>query len=525
MAVCVGAILAVLPTRTLGFVHDDRALIANSDKLGDLSTLPTALVSDLFWLSDGVRPSPYWRPWISLSYYLDHLLGDGEAWAFHLHNGLLAVLLALVIWLSCGRGGRGALVAGLVLLHPAFVEPVANVTARTDLYVALLGTVAVLWRSRFGTPALVLALLCKETAVLIPLIWMLQDLGTGERVLHSLRRAGRGLGLVAGWLGLRALFVGGRATGALWEGWGGIPGRLGVAAQRLAAPGPGPRPDVDLSHLSPLPASVGLLVSVSLAAVCIWVARRSGSRVGVALAMVLGPLVLTAGLAGPNIRMADGLLAWALVGVGLLLGQLPRPALACLVPVVAVLAAGHQARVRVWQSPETLWRAALAATPEDPRVQLKAGRIALQTRPRAALALSRPIQSHPDARLRREGHELASRALFAAQRSAEDDALLRTHLRAAAQPQDAEAGWACQARCVWDDLPGDAQAATRADVCLAAVALGHASGDVWNTLGILRAQQGDLQQAEIAFANAVALEPDRPVFEQNLAEARRLSAP
>ena len=506
--------LLTLPVLRLGFVHDDRSLIEHSPRVGDLATLPRALVSDLFWLSDSVRPSPYWRPWVTFTYYLDHLVGGGGPGVYHLHNGLLAVVLALVVWWAAGKRWQGAVVAGLVVLHPSFVEPVANITARTDLYVALLGTAAVVLPRRWGLVALGLALGCKETAILVPALWALQGLGRGWRSAWAESRWGW---LVVGvWLVVRSLLVGGRSAGAPWEGWGGIPGRLGMALQRMVAPSGGPRPDVDLAGVPDVGMWVGGLLVVVVAGAFVALAWRRRDQVAVALAMVLGPLLLTSGLAGPGIRMADGLLAWPLVGVGLVLARLPGRGLGFLVPVVAVLAWGHSQRLAVWSSPETLWHAALVERPDDPRVQLKLGRVVLEGAPRKALLLAGPVQAHADARLRREGHELAARALLLEREPGEDD-LLREHLRAAAVADDREAGWAYGALCVWDDQhPG------RVAVCETAIALGGATGDVWNTLGIAVAGQGDMGAARDAFAAAVALEPGRQEFKDNLARAEVL---
>ncbi len=518
------ALFSVAPVRGLGFVHDDRTLLENSSKVGDWSTLPQALRSDLFWLSDSVRPSPYWRPWISASYYLDHGVGGGSPQAFHVHNAILGVLLAFLVWSVAGRGRRGALASALLLLHPAFVEPLANITARTDLYVALLGLLAVFGPRRARLPAFGLALLCKETAVVIPALWVVQHLQQGRGLAEALRRCLPGFGVLVGWLALRGSLVGGRAAGPPWEGWGGLPGRLGVALLRMVAPGPGPRPDVDLSQLPDLPAAVGVGVAAALSAgLAVWAVRRR-STPALVLLTALMPLLVTTGLAGPGIRMADGLLAWPLAAMVLLVGFLPDRVAVLWLPLVAFLAVGHGARVAVWSSPETLWSAALQATPHDPRVQLKAGRVVLPHNARTALRLSSEVQQHPDPRLRREGHELAARALLAVDRNPDEDRLLLLHLRQAADPLDPEAGWACQARCVWDDGPTPAAVPRRRAVCEAAIAHGSATGDVWNALGILLAEAEDWPAVVHAFEQAVALDPTRREFHDNLQRARTMAA-
>lgn len=523
VAVLVAALLSVAPALQGGFVHDDRGLIEDSPRIGDWSNFLEALGSDLFWLSGSVRPSPYWRPWVTATYFVDHALGDGAAWVFHLHNALLAVILAVLLWWLGGRRAAGAIGALLVLLHPAFVEPVANITARTDLYVAVAGVAALVCPKRWRLALLAVALGCKETAILIPALWVLQSLAGGWRKAWRDSRAG--WALVAGWLVARGLLVGGRATGPPWDGWGGLPARLGTALWRIVAPGSGPRPDVDLSHLPDMGAALGLLVAAAVVGGIGWLAWRGRTWLAVGLGTVLFPLLLTAGLAGPGIRMADGLLAWSIAGAGLLLLQLPSRAVVVLAPLVGLLAVGHVQRMAVWRSPETLWSAALSATPDDPRVQLKAARVVLAEAPSRARTLAGGILAHPDPRLRREGHEVIARAwLLEPVLSAEGARDLRAALRHAADPTDREAGWACAARCVWDDAPTVSPTPDRVAVCRAAVDRGEATGDVWNTIGMLAAEAGSLDAARDAFATALELEPGRAAFRTNLELADRLLA-
>ena len=80
-------VIALLYGRAVGFpfVYDDGALIESNRALADLSTLPEALTHDLFHFSS-VRTSPYWRPAVTASYYVDHAVGGGAPWAFHLSN-------------------------------------------------------------------------------------------------------------------------------------------------------------------------------------------------------------------------------------------------------------------------------------------------------------------------------------------------------------------------------------------------------------------------------------------------------
>jgi len=509
------AVLLAAPTLTLGFVHDDRALLEGNARLADLSTLPTALFSDLFWLADGVvRPSPYWRPAVTLSYYVDQLVGGGAAWAFHLGNAVAFILLAVVA-LRAFRGPAAGLAVCCALVHPLFIEPLANITARTDLFVALFGTLALLAPKRWRLLPLALALGCKEVAVLIPGLFWLQARGEGKGTRDCAVDAAPGMAVVLAFVGARQLLVGGRSAGPPWEGWADLPARYVHALARFVWPGAGPRPDLDLSHLPDVPMVVGLLFAVVVFTVPIVLARRT--QVAVPLAIVLWPPLVTAGLVAPGLRYADGFAAWPLVGAGWLLSYVPGRAGWGLVLVMMLAYQGHPDKLASWASPDTLWSAALEANPNDPRVQLKAGRVRLANHPEEALTLSRGAQSHTDPRIRREGHELAARALLLMKRSSQEDLDLREHLRIAADPHDLEAGWACAARCVWDD-----QAPDRWQMCETAVARDASTGDVFNNMGVMRAQAKDYPSAREWFAQAVALEPDRSEFQDNLAKVDRL---
>ncbi len=520
--VLAGALVgAALPALRLGFVHDDRVLLEGNPLLADTGNLWTALQSDLFWLARGnVRPSPYWRPWVVLGYFWDHFWGGGAAFAYHVTNSVLYVLLGLLAWWFAGRGWRAVLPVLLVMLHPAMVEPLANITARTDLWVAVWGTLSLCASGPLAFLALALALASKETAVILPWLWVLRDKSVGKTWRESVRSALPAGVLAAAWLLLRRAVVGGRGEGPSARGLSEIPARLGHYVQWLVWPDAGPTPDLDLYSLPAASPAAGMVIAVCTALLGVLVARplRQGpAHAALAVQLVLWPLLLVSGLVSAGIRHADGFLAWPLVAVAALLARLPTRAHLGLVAVVMGLAVGHSARVAAWTSPETLWQAAVAAHPTDARILLKAARVDLALDPARARERAAPATQHPDPRFAREGHEVMARAILLAPPS--ESASWRPHLRAAADPNDPEAAWACATRCVLDDAPVAEGEHSRMTVCQAAVVLGEAWGDVWNTLGLLYAGQGDLRAARQMFANAVQSEPDRVAFQNNLAEA------
>lgn len=130
----------------------------------------------------------YARPLVMWSFALDRALFGGAAWGFHLTN---LVAHAAVAWLvgalaaALGAGAGVALASSLLFAaHPVQTEAVTYVSGRTDVLCALWALAGLLvWRRarRWADPwalgssaAFLAALLCKEVAVLIPLVLLVR---------------------------------------------------------------------------------------------------------------------------------------------------------------------------------------------------------------------------------------------------------------------------------------------------------------------------------------------------------------
>ena len=61
-----------------GFAYDDLSIIQSNGSIGDWATIWNALTHDLFHNTD-VRASPFWRPLVTLSYYVDRSVSDSPS--------------------------------------------------------------------------------------------------------------------------------------------------------------------------------------------------------------------------------------------------------------------------------------------------------------------------------------------------------------------------------------------------------------------------------------------------------------
>lgn len=182
-------------------------------------------------------PTSFFRPLISLHYYLDYLVGMSPLFshamnlAWHLVCALLVYALAYRLLLrwgwDTGRAERGAFAGALMFtVLPANVEAVAWFAARADM-VATAGALSALLllmrfqeRGRLGDYigallGFALGLFCKESLLTFPLIvWLwLRFLG----VANAGRRAVPFFGVLLVYVAMRTAVVGG--AGAYPEAW------------------------------------------------------------------------------------------------------------------------------------------------------------------------------------------------------------------------------------------------------------------------------------------------------------------
>jgi hypothetical protein len=337
-----------------GFVRDDHELIEQSARLHDLSTLPTALTKDLFWLADGhVRPSPYWRPVTTLSYYADQALGGGPL-LFHVTNLALVVIVAgLASRLVEGKLVRLLVVAGVVC-HPLMVEPASNISARTDLLAA---TFALLALETGGVAAFICTLLAlgsKEVAVMLPVVAL------------ALRRPWIPSALaVVGWVAVRFPLVHALGVARDDAGWPTVasvvaaPFRLTLYLFRALVP-LHPTPAL----LLPEPSTIQAVASWGTVALLAFVLVRRRELPARHFAMGLLALIPVTGFLASPVRYAEGFLVWPVVGLVAGAGSIP----ALLVALVPFWAIHSWQSSTQWTDDRTLWETAHAHWPDDPIV-------------------------------------------------------------------------------------------------------------------------------------------------------------
>ena len=217
VALVAGAVYAA----TLGYdlVWDDTLLIQESWRLHHWGQLPSLLVSQ-FWSEVG-QASQYYRPLVTLSFFLDLQIWGLRPLGFHLTNVLAHVAVTLAVLALARRlmtdelaATTGALVFAL---HPLHTESVSFVSGRTDVLAAAFFLLALLTYDRgrdegrwgwlsWSLVAYLLALLAKEVALALPPVLLVWD-WLVRRDLRSWRAASRAAARYAAYAAVTGLYL------------------------------------------------------------------------------------------------------------------------------------------------------------------------------------------------------------------------------------------------------------------------------------------------------------------------------
>jgi len=408
-----------LPATRHRFVWDDDSLIAGNSLLAH--SRPADIFSRGFWAGS---PEPvtgsgaaYYRPLVTLSFWVDQSLSRNNPHWFHVINLLLyalaAVAVTLVLW-ELLHSGVWALLGGLLFAaHSAHVESVAFVSGRTDIMLTLftgLASFALLrsfrkhnrWWWLVVPSAFGLALLSKETAVLFPLLVVLAPLLVGVRydrrywllVLAT-------LAVLAGYLLLRAAAVPvpipvERGVG-VWGRLAAVANTIGLYIKMFFWP---------FEHRAKYPANysfyvptqhllVALLFIVSVPLLAL---KRRFAATLWGYAWTIAFLLPVANIASIGPLAAERLLCLPSAGIVMFmvtaLSRLltfrvkTRKAVGAGIGVVVVLlGADTMARTRIWKNNETLFTAMVREAPEAPSAYANLADAIAAQRPDSALAL------------------------------------------------------------------------------------------------------------------------------------------
>lgn len=176
------AAVAYWGTLDAGFAWDDHIHIEAAPFVQDPANLRTLATAGFWSGRSGVEGSA--RPVVLASLLIDRALWGDSPWGYHLTNVALhaAASAALAAVASSAATPVVGLLAGLLFaLHPVQTEAVCGITFRADPLAALFGLIALLCARRVATggrgwaagaaASFGLALLSKESAVVIPVLW------------------------------------------------------------------------------------------------------------------------------------------------------------------------------------------------------------------------------------------------------------------------------------------------------------------------------------------------------------------
>jgi tetratricopeptide (TPR) repeat protein len=208
------AFLVYVQTLSFSFTYlDDNTLVLdNGAFLSDISHAVDAFRRDVFGSG-----SPAYRPLLTLSLMLDAQVGGTSPRAYHVSNVVwhaLTTCVAAAVLLRLRYPPRAAGVGALLFgSHPALVPAVAWIPGRNDSLLTLFALLAflslIVWSEGRRWPVFVLhqgafaaALFTKESALVLPLLWVLYRRWVATerpRRMEDALLAGGWLLVAAGW--------------------------------------------------------------------------------------------------------------------------------------------------------------------------------------------------------------------------------------------------------------------------------------------------------------------------------------
>ena len=432
------------------FHYDDHHGITDNHYLRDAGNIPAffAYPDGKTYFAPSEPQATHYRPLLLTSYVFNYMVG-GSLFGFHLVQIMLHALGALMIALIGRRFGLSCrwamLTGGLFLVLPIHTEAINYITARSSLMSGVLSLAAIYTFIRArqevqigwlaATAVLTaLAVLTKEVAVALPLVFLLVDL---IQVPPKTRRWGiHGYGLVIGMLlaGLLLVWSQGYARYLWWviqgkEGPRGFGENLWLQAQVLVTYMRLTALPVGLSIVHDFADSARLSASAIQSALILLICTVGAVRVrqtqplvalgwGLFILLMLPTTILPLNTPLQESRGYASIGGLVLAVMGLLAGRAPlvaapfRKAGWGIAAVVLVLmSAGTLQRNPVWASDLALWGDAVKKAPHAFRAHSNLGSaLDKQGQTEAAIAsFRRAIELYPT---EANVHTQLGRALF-----------------------------------------------------------------------------------------------------------------
>lgn len=220
----------VIGLRTLAndLVWDDRDKILSVPPINEIPL--SGFFTTNYW--EGISHEPqetgYYRPVVTLSFAIDNFLWGGgpdpsRVWPYRLQNIILRIATVCLLCVLLSNLFQGRLFAGiaaaLFAVHPLLVEPVAFLSARTDLLQGFLTLAAILLafpkedrrsvsREACSCICFILALLSKESAISTPVLLLITAYFQESGIRKIQRVFLIQIGIACGYLLLRIAIVG-----------------------------------------------------------------------------------------------------------------------------------------------------------------------------------------------------------------------------------------------------------------------------------------------------------------------------
>lgn len=209
------------------FIFDDLPLIAKNPVIQDARNIPVLFQRDIFHHGDmagrASGESNFYRPLQMLVYTMDYIFGKLNVVPYHISSIIFHILVALALYGLAYLVFENEIVpfvaSILFVTHPIHTGVVAYISSLADSMVTffmLLCLISYIKYSRGGKSAFfyvlsllsfLLALLCKELAVVFPLLLMAYDYIYKGRKGMSLKRHGPFLALDAFYIFLRVTIL------------------------------------------------------------------------------------------------------------------------------------------------------------------------------------------------------------------------------------------------------------------------------------------------------------------------------